>query len=79
MPLKDGARGQPPRTSEGVAKDGRLAEHKEVRSKLVLVGSCACGKTALIHQYVHSSFLQVKLSLTLAMFCFIQSFSCHCQ
>ncbi|XP_059140866.1 LOW QUALITY PROTEIN: uncharacterized protein LOC131928765 [Physella acuta] len=68
MPLKDGAGGQPPRSSEGVAqpprssegvaKDGRLADHKEVRSKIVLVGPCGCGKTALIHQYVHSSFLQ---------------------
>uniref|UniRef100_A0A0L8G3W0 Uncharacterized protein n=1 Tax=Octopus bimaculoides TaxID=37653 RepID=A0A0L8G3W0_OCTBM len=29
-----------------------------VRSKLVIVGDCACGKTSLIHRYVNGAFLE---------------------
>ncbi|XP_025094563.1 rho-related GTP-binding protein RhoE-like [Pomacea canaliculata] len=29
-----------------------------VKSKIVVVGDCECGKTALIHRYVHSKFLE---------------------
>lgn len=31
-----------------------------VKSKIVVVGDCECGKTALIHRYVHSKFLEVS-------------------
>ncbi|GFO25831.1 rho-related GTP-binding protein rhoe [Plakobranchus ocellatus] len=73
MPLKDATRGSSPKTERAVknSKDQRLppvAEADsgiagagavtEVRSKIVVVGSCGCGKTALIHRYVQSKFLQ---------------------
>lgn len=68
MPLKDGARGQTPRAKDGGSirdRPPQVAEldtpgvmSKEVRSKIVVVGSCGCGKTALIHRYVHSLFLE---------------------
>uniref|UniRef100_A0A2C9LHN7 Uncharacterized protein n=1 Tax=Biomphalaria glabrata TaxID=6526 RepID=A0A2C9LHN7_BIOGL len=63
MPLKDGARGSM-RAKDGSPKVRPLTEAdssqgiKEVRSKIVVVGSCGCGKTALIHRYVKSTFLQ---------------------
>ena len=33
----------------------------EVKSKIVVVGDCQCGKTTLIHRYVHSRFQEVRL------------------
>lgn len=74
MPLKDNSRGASPPTDRvggKSSKDQRLppvaetdsagaavASMTEVRSKIVVVGSCSCGKTALIHRYVQSKFLQ---------------------
>lgn len=34
------------------------SSHTEVKSKIVVVGDCQCGKTTLIHRYVHSKFLE---------------------
>lgn len=31
-----------------------------VKSKLVLVGDCACGKTSLIKRYISGNFVQVS-------------------
>lgn len=66
MPLGDKAGAPSPqgRGQKGASND-RLTSvmesdtrGKEVRSKIVVVGSCQCGKTALIQRYVHSKFLE---------------------
>uniref|UniRef100_A0A0B7A8L5 Uncharacterized protein n=1 Tax=Arion vulgaris TaxID=1028688 RepID=A0A0B7A8L5_9EUPU len=66
MPLREGAR--PRAKGEGSSKDrlSPVAEldsasagaSTEIRSKIVVVGSCGCGKTALIQRYVQSTFLE---------------------
>ncbi|CAG5125098.1 unnamed protein product [Candidula unifasciata] len=65
MPIKDGA--TPRARGEGSSKDSSSSAVSEsdsqgpateVRSKIVIVGSCACGKTALIHRYIKSTFLE---------------------
>ncbi|CAG5132345.1 unnamed protein product [Candidula unifasciata] len=67
MPLRDG--GVPRLREEGACSKDRLApvaeldssnpgSSTEIRSKIVVVGSCGCGKTALIHRYVKYSFLE---------------------
>ncbi|KAL8607963.1 hypothetical protein ACOMHN_005518 [Nucella lapillus] len=38
------------------------ADHSEVKSKIVVVGDCGCGKTGLIHRYVHSAFQETPLA-----------------
>lgn len=35
-------------------------ELEDFHCKIVLVGDCKCGKTALIHQFVNEEFLQVS-------------------
>lgn len=76
MPLRDGAR--PRGRGDGDSKGSRMtpvAESDstgagattEVRSKIVMVGSCGCGKTALIHRYVQSTFLEVSITCTCAI------------
>ncbi|KAH9520112.1 Rho- GTP-binding protein RhoE, partial [Bulinus truncatus] len=65
MPLKDGTRGPSPRAKDSSPKvrppetdTSQMTTTKEVRSKIVVVGSCGCGKTALINRYVKTTFLQ---------------------
>ncbi|RUS74364.1 hypothetical protein EGW08_017873 [Elysia chlorotica] len=73
MPLRDSTRSSSPAPDRAgkMPKDQRLptvvetdsasggvGSMTEVRSKIVVVGSCGCGKTALIHRYVQSKFLQ---------------------
>ncbi|XP_005089068.1 rho-related GTP-binding protein RhoN [Aplysia californica] len=70
MPLKDGGRPSP--RGEGGSKDKGAAAAAsgsdsnlaasgggtEVRSKIVVVGACGCGKTSLIHRYVRDAFTE---------------------
>ena len=39
-----------------------------VKSKLVLVGDCACGKTTLIKRYISGEFIQVSILLFLLLY-----------
>ena len=65
MPLKGDQR-VPPMASGGapVAAAGGAAvvdnDNTEVKSKIVVIGDCECGKTTLIHRYVHSKFQEVS-------------------
>jgi hypothetical protein len=85
MPLK-GEQRVPPMASGGgatVAPAERLTAtpamvdtssgHTEVKSKIIVVGDCQCGKTTLIHRYINSKFQEVSFSQD--KFC-INSFSC---
>lgn len=71
MPLRDGAtprakgEGGSKVSSSAVSESDSLAPGPatEVRSKIVIVGACCCGKTALIHRYIKSTFLEVSFYL----------------
>lgn len=61
MPLKGEARVPPMATGGaplGSVESAALvaADSSEVKSKIVVVGDCQCGKTTLIHRYVQSKF-----------------------
>lgn len=63
MPLKGDQRVPAMAAREQVTAADRLAgpavmenESTEVKSKIVVVGDCECGKTTLIHRYVQSKF-----------------------
>ena len=84
MPVKDGSRptlrGDPrdkgPAKDKGATgSDSNLASGgvTEVRSKIIVVGACGCGKTALIHRYVRDRYTEV--SATCSILCLI--IMCH--
>ncbi|XP_076460369.1 ras-related protein Rac1-like [Babylonia areolata] len=59
MPVKGGGDTGPPMATGGEpAVHGGVAAggSSEVKSKIVVVGDCGCGKTSLIHRYVNSAF-----------------------